>query len=128
MRESEAGDGGDREEKKKRTINQGSCQGGLHCCNLKPKCADSSALAAPSPDAGPQMLGGRGGAIASPRRHSWECLAPFRSAGVHTGLSAGSFGPGALELFTARRLQPFQGGDGWRKKEREGAKRALKSA
>lgn len=47
------------------------------------------------------MLGGRGGAIASPRRHSWECLAPFRSAGVHTGLSAGSFQPGALELFTA---------------------------
>lgn len=41
--------------------------------------------------------------------------------GVHTGLSAGSFHPSVLELFTARRLQPVRGGDGWRSQGKRGS-------
>lgn len=38
-------------------------------------------------------------------------FSPFyiSALGVYVGLSAGSFHPGTLELFTARRLQPFSG-------------------
>lgn len=42
-------------------------------------------------------------------------FSPFyiSALGVYVGLSAGSFHPGTLELFTARRLQPFLGWGGW---------------
>lgn len=41
--------------------------------------------------------------------------------GVYTGLSAGSFHPSVLELFTARRLQPVRGGDGRRSQGKRGS-------
>lgn len=111
----------------KLSINQPSSQSTLHHCNLKPNCADSSALnLPPSLDRRLQIL--RRGAIPSPLMPQLGVFSLFKISmlGVYAGLSAGSFHPSALELFAARRLQPFRGRR-WVEESRGGERKKRRS-